>query len=213
MQPNNPTQGNVQPGYRQPVPVPQGGQGNAPPGKLMNPPDPSVLLPEQNINLPPRAQIFGPIRNERQLENWIMEEVRASQGLKPTEQLQFPNEEIIGLGITYKPKTSQYPPQKVNFENTYQVYRRPLFEELNAERYGWDLGIIQPLVSTMYFYKDVIALPYNFASGCTQGFWDTSAGKCLPGSPVPYCLYPQGLSITGGAFEGTVWTALGVIVH
>jgi hypothetical protein len=208
-------QGYGQPGYRQPSPMPQGSvqPGSSPPGKLMNPPDPSNLLPEQNINLPPRAQIFGPIRNESQLELWIMDQIRTSQGLKPTEKLQFPNEEIIGLGQSYAKKTSQYPPQRINYENTYQVYRRLHFEELNAERYGWDLGIMQPLVSTMYFYKDVLAFPYSLASGFTQGFWDTSAGKCLPGSPTPYMLYPQGLSITGGAFEGAVWTAVGVVVH
>jgi hypothetical protein len=80
------------------------------------------------------------------------------------------------------------------------------FEELNSERYGWDLGFIQPLVSTAYFYRDVLRWPMSLASGCAYGFWDTSMGKCLPGSPTPYFLYPPGLTITGGAFQGVIIT-------
>ena len=83
---------------------------------------------------------------------------------------------------------------------------------MNSERYGWDLGFASPLVSTAAFYKDVIFWPYSLGSGVRTGFWDTSAGKCLPGSPVPYYLYPPGLSISGTATEALVVTGAAVII-
>ena len=95
---------------------------------------------------------------------------------------------------------------RVNYDSLYVVHRRLHFEEKNAERYGWDLGFIQPLVSTAFFYKDVLLLPNSVVSGFAYGFWDTNAGKCLPGSPTPYMLYPPGLTITGTTFEAVVIT-------
>ena len=58
----------------------------------------------------------------------------------------------------------------------------------------------------MTFYKDVLTWPNSLGAGCAYGFWDTSAGKCLPGSPTPYMLYPPGLTITGSAFEAVIIT-------
>jgi hypothetical protein len=176
--------------------------------------DPQLPSTEQVTTLPPRSQIFGKLRDEGELEKWVMEKVQVSQNLKPGDPtLKFPPQERIGGGVPYQAKTSQYPPHGVNIEPTYLVHRRLLFEEVNAERYGWDLGILQPLVSSAYFYKDVLFLPSNLASGFAQGFWDTNAGKCLPGAPVPYMLYPPGLTITGGAAEGVVATGLAFILH
>ncbi|MBA4062703.1 MAG: hypothetical protein C0501_03160 [Isosphaera sp.] len=122
--------------------------------------------------------------------------------------LQFPAIELAGAGGAYVPKTVNYPPAEARFEARYVVHRRLHFEEKNAERYGWDLGFIQPLVSTLYFYRDVLLLPNSLASGLAYGFWDTNAGKCLPGSPTPYLFYPPGLTITGTAAEGVVITGL-----
>ena len=87
-----------------------------------------------------------------------------------------------------------------------RIHRRLLFEEKNAERAGWDLGPMQTLLSAAYFYRDVLSLPHNLASGCVTGFWSTSAGKCLPGSPSPYYVYPLGLTLTGSAVEGAAVT-------
>jgi hypothetical protein len=104
-----------------------------------------------------------------------------------------------------------YPPSKIELEPGYTVHRRLLFEEKNAERYGWDAGgAVQPFLSTAYFYRDCLFLPYNFASNLHECY-DTSAGKCLPGSPVPYFIYPPDLSITGTAAELGVATALAFI--
>jgi hypothetical protein len=110
--------------------------------------------------------------------------------------------------MKYQAKTSQYPPQKARYESLALVHRRLLFEELNSERYGWDFGILQPMLSSAFFYKDVILLPSTLVAGFAQGFWDTDAGKCLPGSPTPYMLYPPGVTLSGGAFEGAFLTGL-----
>ncbi len=68
--------------------------------------------------------------------------------------------------------------------------------KLNAERYGWDLGVLGPVVSFSYFMKDTVLFPYHLMTDPCRRF-DSSAGKCLPGDPVPYKLYPEGLSTTG----------------
>jgi hypothetical protein len=109
-------------------------------------------------------------------------------------------------GVAYQPKTAAYAPRKVILEPGYIVHRRLHFEEKNSERAAWDLGPMTTLVSAAYFWKDTLLLPQSLASGCVYGHWDTSAGKCLPGSPSPYYLYPPGLTLTGTAVEGVVVT-------
>jgi hypothetical protein len=94
-------------------------------------------------------------------------------------------------------------------EPGYVVHRRLMFEEKNAERYGWDFGMAQPFVSAAYFYKDLLIYPMKLASNIHERY-DTSAGKALPGSPVPYLLYPPeltfgGMAIGSMAIVGTVF--------
>jgi hypothetical protein len=68
-------------------------------------------------------------------------------------------------------------------------------------------------VSTVSFYKNALLWPNSLASGLEVGFWDTSAGKCLPGSPTPYYLYPPGLTITGVLTEAGLITGTVAITH
>ena len=96
-------------------------------------------------------------------------------------------------------------------EPNYVVYRRLYFEDKNSERYGWDLGPIQPLVSTLCFFKDVALWPHNFASYPCRRF-DTSAGQCLPGDPVPYICYPPEFTTAGLLAEAGVIGLLYVAV-
>jgi hypothetical protein len=173
------------------------------------------------VQYPARSDVFA-FPNDPQLENAILNRLRADEAkrIDPTTKksvdpyakypktLTFPALPQVGEGVAYQPKTTNYPPMRVNYEPLYVVHRRLHFEELNAERYGWDLGIIQPLVSAAYFYKDVLLWPNSLASGVAYGFWDTNAGKCLPGSPTPYMLYPPGLTITGSVVEGLVITGV-----
>jgi hypothetical protein len=94
-------------------------------------------------------------------------------------------------------------------EPGYVVHRRLFFEEKNSERYGWNLGVAQPFVSAGYFYKDLLLYPIKAASNWREPY-DTSAGKALPGSPVPYLLYPPevtfgGLVVGSTAIVGAVF--------
>jgi hypothetical protein len=166
------------------------------------------------VRLPPRSDVSA-FPDDAQLERAILERLRKDEkdaGRDPFAKypatLRFPDGPQIGGGKPYQPKTADYPPMRVNHEPLYVVHRRLHFEEKNAERYGWDLGIIQPLVSAAYFYKDVLLWPNSLASGVAYGFWDTNVGKCLPGSPTPYMLYPPGLTITGSVVEGLFITGV-----
>ena len=109
-------------------------------------------------------------------------------------------------GTPYVAKTATLPPGQMVFEPGFVIHRRLHFEEKNAERQGWDLGIVQPFVSTMSFYKNMLLWPNSLATGLVVGTMDTNSGKCLPGSPTPLYLYPQGsrspASVRGGVITG-----------
>ena len=105
----------------------------------------------------------------------------------------------------------KYPPITRLVEPAYITHHRLYFEELNAERYGWEAGPLQPFVSMGYFFKDFALLPYNFAARPCQRF-DTNYGKCLPGDPVPYLCYPLELSLAGGVTEAGTIVALFALI-
>ncbi len=96
-----------------------------------------------------------------------------------------------------------YAPARAVLEPAYVVHRRMYFEERNSERYGWDLGFAQPFVSAGYFFKDVLFWPAHLTSNLFERY-DTSAGKCPPGSPVAYYLYPPNITLRGGLVETAV---------
>src|SRR5439155_27327613 len=52
-----------------------------------------------------------------------------------------------------------WPHHEAVVEPSYVCYGRLLFQQLNAERYGWDLGFIHPLVSLGIFSWDFVTLP------------------------------------------------------
>ncbi len=170
------------------------------------------------IYTPPLQDIFT-VTNDDRLEERLIERLRQDEikagrdpFVKYPKGIAFPRTPPAGLGLQYVAKTGDYPPRPAYYVNGYVVHRRLHFEEKNAERYGWDLGIIQPLVSTAYFYKDVLLWPNSLASCVAYGCWDTNAGKCLPGSPTPYYLYPPGLTLTGAAVEGLVITGTAFLI-
>jgi hypothetical protein len=114
-------------------------------------------------------------------------------------------------GTAYQSKTASYPPVKQLIEPNFLIHRRLYFEEKNSERYGWDLGIVQPVVSTLYFYKDTLLWPAKLASRPFERY-DSSAGKCLPGSAVPYYLYPPEVSLFGAGVGGAVITGAAILI-
>jgi hypothetical protein len=115
---------------------------------------------------------------------------------------------LVPPGTAYTPKTGTYPPAMAKLEPAYVVHRRLYFEEPNAERAGWDMGAIQPILSAYRFTRDVVFLPQNVASGFWKNRFDTSAGKCLPGAPTPYYLYPRGYTVSGLLWQVPVTVGL-----
>jgi hypothetical protein len=108
----------------------------------------------------------------------------------------------------FEPRAFQATVQQV--EPTYVCYRRLYFEDKDTERYGWELGVLQPVVSLGKFYLDMAMFPYNFATRPCQRF-EANAGYCLPGDPVPYLIYPTEFSIPGGLAEAGVIVGLAAI--
>ncbi|MBX9585025.1 MAG: hypothetical protein K2X87_32365, partial [Gemmataceae bacterium] len=162
------------------------------------------------LRLPPRGVIFT-MYDDATLRRLIVGVVARELGKAPTEMTPFPpydpGDPLVPPGTKYVAKTGSYPPMTEYAEPGFVAHRRLHFEEKNSERYGWDLGIVQPFVSAAAFYKDCLLWPNSLASGLEVGFWDTSAGKCLPGTPVPYYLYPPGLTLTGVGTTLGVYTA------
>lgn len=139
---------------------------------------------------PGRERLFGNRDTEKQLEERMRQERRDGGSGDP---IQFPDRPDLGAHEFVHRK---FEPMVCLVEPDYVVYRRLYFEEKNAERYGWELGALQPAVSTVYFFRDVLLFPYNFAADPCRRF-ETSAGQCPPGNPVPYLLYPPELSGSG----------------
>jgi len=143
---------------------------------------------------PGRERLFGNRDTERELEERMRQERKDSDF---GDLIVFPP----APELTTEPyQARQFAATVCLAEPSYVVYRRLYFEEKNAERYGWEMGPIQPIVSTLYFLKDTALLPYNFASYPCRRF-ETSAGQCRPGDPVPYLCYPPELTWTGTLAE------------
>jgi hypothetical protein len=160
----------------------------------------------------PRSEIFQ-AHNDAQLEQITMERIRedlraqGKYGPAQEEYLKFPPLPVlVPPGVAYQSKTYLYEPRTVIAEPGYVVHRRLYWEERNGERTGWDLGPLSTLVATTHFYLDTLLWPAHVFGGACYGWWDTSAGKCLPGAPTPYLLYPPGLTLAGSVFEAGVIT-------
>jgi hypothetical protein len=184
-------------------------------------PDPKPLLkpPAARPKLPAaqaapsafsRDKVFR-MESDTQLLDRVVKELRA-EGLEYVTFKGLPTlEPLAPPGTPYRPKTMSYPPVKQLIEPNFLIHRRLYFEEKNAERYGWDLGIVQPVVSTLYFYKDTLLWPAKLASHPFERY-DSSAGKCLPGSAVPYYLYPPDVSLFGAGVGGAVITGAAILI-
>ena len=90
----------------------------------------------------------------------------------------------------------QWAPLTELVEPPYVCYHRLYFEQINAERYGWDLGLGHPLLSAGIFYLDVALLPYHVFTEPLRRY-ECNAGYYLPGDPVPLMLYPPNLNVPG----------------
>jgi hypothetical protein len=153
---------------------------------------------------PPSPQRLFRLDSETALQERMRQE--ALQRPSP-DRIEFPN---------YKPLTTdkfvgrQWPGQTMTIEPAYTCYQKLLFENLNVDRYGWDLGIVGPFESAFHFYKDVVLLPYHCGMDCFRKY-ECDAGYCLPGDPVPYMCYPPHYSLTGAACEIAAGVAIAFI--
>jgi hypothetical protein len=159
-------------------------------------------LPEYQIQLePPGPERLFRLESEQTLQERMRQEARQ----RPTlERINFPEEPVLS---TQAYAARPFPPAQELVEPNYVCYRRLYFEDKNSERYGWDLGFIQPFVSAGIFYWDVVTLPYHMGTDPCRKF-ECSAGYCLPGDAVPYLLYPPELNLTGIAAEAGTIVAL-----
>jgi hypothetical protein len=164
---------------------------------------PSVKAPseegEVQIQLAPPGpdRIFGRRDSESSLKIRMQQEVRQQK----RQPIPFPDEPVLS---TERYMARVFPPMTETVEPNYVCYKRLYFEDKNSERYGWDLGFIQPFVSAGIFFWDTAWLPYHLATDPCRKY-ECNSGYCLPGDPVPYLIYPPTYSVTGAMAEiGTI---------
>lgn len=176
-----------------------------PPPKPMERRQPTEEEQGVRIQLEPPGpdRIFGRRDSERSLQERMRQEVR-QQKMTPFE---FPEEPIL---TTQKYAGRVFPPMAETVEPNYLCYKRLYFEDKNSERYGWDLGFIQPFVSASIFFWDTATLPYRMGTEVCRKY-ECNSGYCMPGDPVPYLLYPPIWSVTGGAAEVAAVVAIAAI--
>ena len=185
---------------------------NPPPNApLVAPSNPLDIRPgESSISYSIQLEPPGPERLFRlESEDAMKERMRQEKRNTPQmERLVFPEEIILSRSnydSSWRSRNWQTTVRLV--EPNYLVHGRLLFHEKNSERYGWDLGPIQPFVSAGFFLGDMALLPYHLATDPFRR-WESNAGYGLPGDPVPYMLYPIGASSTGSVAEAAVVFAL-----
>jgi hypothetical protein len=175
------------------VSIPAAARAQAP-ARPFVPPSEYRVVPAPSFN-----RVFLAIPSDEQLRKEMAKE--RPEGPPP------PAEPLVEQAAT---PVRLWPPLSETIEAPYTCYGRLYFEQINSERYGWDLGLVHPLLSAGIFYADVIALPYRIGLEplCHR---ECSAGYCLPGDPVPLLLYPPELSATGALSEAATIGLLAVI--
>jgi hypothetical protein len=162
---------------------------------------------EENFGFQIQLEPPGPMRLFRlESEAGLQERIRqeARQRVPMEHRVVFPDEPILSREA-YAGR--QWPQQDRFAEPNYVCYGRLYFEQLNLERYGWDLGFVTPFVSAAAFFGDVVTMPYNaWEDPCRC--YECSAGYCLPGDPIPFLLYPPHQSVTGYLAEAGAAVAL-----
>lgn len=154
---------------------------------------------------PPGSQrLFGTLESEGRLQARMKQEYRERT---PSERIVFPEEAVVSREV-YQGR--HFPPANVVVEPCYTCYGKLLFEQRNAERYGWDFGPFHPMISTGIFFWDLAWAPYHLASQPCRKY-ECSAGLCLPGDPVPLLLYPPEKSGSGWVAQVTAVAAICLI--
>jgi hypothetical protein len=133
----------------------------------------------QGNRLPGPERVFR-LESEANLRERMRQEALQDQRALP----RFPAE----TKLTEPPPARPTTPKDLLVEPNYVYYRRLMFEQKSSERYGWDLGPLQPLVSSGVFGADFFTAGVRrLAEPCR--IWEASPGYCLPGDPVPCMFY------------------------
>jgi hypothetical protein len=86
-------------------------------------------------------------------------------------------------------------------------HRALLFEEVNLERHGYKVPLVQPALSAAHFFSRVPAIPYLMVAEkyrtCTY-----TLGHYRPGSYAPYVWYYPRFSLDAAAFESAIIAGL-----
>ncbi|MFL5327840.1 MAG: hypothetical protein ACJ8C4_02910 [Gemmataceae bacterium] len=190
-----------------PAPPPQS---STPPGTPPSDADGAdISLRDIGIEVdPPKFERLYRFESEAELKARIREEIKHRPKRMETGNVVFPPYEPLSLE-NYEPRTFAGVIKQI--EPNYVIFGRLYGEDVNTERYGWSLGAIQPIWSAVEAYRDIALVPYRFAERPCQRF-ETSAGRCYPGDPVPYLLYPPEVSVTGAAWETVVIIGAAAII-
>lgn len=81
------------------------------------------------------------------------------------------------------------------------------FEEVNLERYGYSLGVLQPAVSGAHFFSTLPLLPYKMAVD-RPGTCIYTLGHARPGSYTPFQIHRPPLRWDAALVEGAAVTGL-----
>ena len=128
----------------------------------------------------PGPEVLFRLESEAEMRRRIRQERKG-------QRVEFPDSRIILSKTPFAPRDWDVMEEAV--EPYYSVYRRLYFEQINAERYGWDYGFFAPLIAVGTFYFDFATLPFQLiAEPCRR--YEYNSGLCLPGDPVPLYLYP-----------------------
>lgn len=148
---------------------------------------------------PPGLERLSRLDSDEKLKERIRQETMRTN---PNEVLEFPEQPIL-TREAYVGRGERWTRRQMVVEPNFTCYGRLIFEDKNAERYGWEIGYLQPFLSAGLFWADVAMFPTKCASDlCGR---ECSTGHCLPGDAVPFMIYPLGVSELGlGAEIATV---------
>jgi len=90
--------------------------------------------------------------------------------------------------------------EDISYDPALNFCYRPLyFEEVNAERYGYSFGLLQPAVSIAEFYGHVVLLPYRLVAR-RPGFATYHDHQFRPGGTAPReVAYPNSTRYASGS--------------
>gem|GEM_PF-5493579 len=147
------------------------------------------------LNMPGPEALFR-LESETQLQERLRQEFR--QVNDASADVDFPDQKLSLAKSPWQPRA--LPQQAIYAEPVYLVHHRLYFEQKNFDRYGWELGFLQPLVSAAMFYKDMAFLPYHIGEDIHRRY-EVSVNDCLPGDPVPLTFIPPHISLSGGFLQ------------